>query len=339
MIFTQNDTIYNKANLVNFTARNSLLRKADDVSRRVIHEFPVLSNSRLLGYETISESNPYLSYARNLVCEYRKYYKEGVSPKKIYYRELYGMKELKTGNCAELADATFVALKLNGVEDVKRLNLYAYNTKTKSMRDLDHTVIGVNFELPKKYKYHQWIISENYVKPECRIYPQNSSIIVDSWSGFTEYAKQAGDRFKSDKALIESNKKGIYRNLETLLDKDEELCYLPLEDFEKFNKRDYDYFGQTYPDIVLDKNKAKVSQKDVTQKRAYRVSKPHPLLKDELKHRFGLKGAITDDELQVKKQEYIDSVKEKYGLNKAGGTSGGFDILGKLSKLAERIFN
>ncbi len=310
-----------------FQGRNHSLKNLDDVCRRVIQEFPVVSNTKLHGYNKVSKYKQYLFYTCDVMSDYRKYYKKSSNPKKMMYKELAGMKQLRIGNCAELADATLIALKLNGIDDTKLLHLYAYNKKTGKLRNLDHSLVGVNFKLPKGYKYHKWLPSENHIEPETRIYPQRNSIIVDAWLGFSEYASVAGEKYKSNRTLIQMNKSGKRECFNTLLDKNEELCYVPLESYAKFKKRDYDYFGQTYPHIVLKKNVNNVGKKDVRGKRAYKIKLPYPLMKAEAKNRYSLKGAISDEELKAKHKAYQNYIDKKYGLNKEYNSAGVFDIL------------
>ena len=328
----QQNNIYNSQN---FGSRSQSLKKADDICRRVQQEFPVLSNTRLTGFSTIkstTQNENYMYYARDVVCKYREYYdKNNSNMRHKLLKEISGMKNLRTGNCAELSDAAYIALKLNGVDDVKRIHLYAYDKETQNMRDLDHSVIGINFKLPKNYKYNDWSNPDKYVPPECRIYPQNDSIIVDAWAGFSEYGKNAESIYTTNKALIEANKKWPSYS-DTLLRDGEELCYVPLSDSYNLKKNDYKYYGQKYPNLIIDKTKSvcrdnkiqkilkficpfiENSDKDISQKRAFRFFEISPEIKDSIKFKHSLKGAPTEEEMNIKTQNYIKSVNEKYGI-------------------------
>lgn len=326
----------NKNNTPNFSARNKMLRDIDDICRGVIQEFPVVSNTKLKGYSSIKTNSKlakFYDYAKEVVCKYREYYDRNTfNIRKKLLKEISGMKELKVGNCAELSDATFIALKLNGVKNAKVMHLFAYNKKYESMRDLDHSIVGVNFRLPKGYKHHNWICGENYFEPECRVYPQNDSIIVDAWAGITEYGKNITRVYKSNKALIESNKKEGLPNQDTLLKEGEELCFVPLPDYYKLKKKDLKYYALKYPKIIKDKNKKKLSdnllqqlltnicpslrkhRKDITSKKRFKFSKISPEIKDEIKLKYSLKSTLSEGEINKRKQKYAELFQKRYGV-------------------------
>ena len=232
-----------------FTSRSANLKKADDVCRRVMNEFPIVnSDTRLLKFSAIIKK---LSFGRMeeylsvLMDKFRDYYDvENLS--KYYEREILGMKKHKLGNCHEIADATYMALRINGYEDVKPLWLYAYNPRFKTMRDLDHVVIGINFRTPKGYKYKNG--DPMFMSPSHRIYPQNDSIVIDSWAGFTEYGKNLKDKYNRKELSMALRKD---TKVKPLLKSNEELCFVPVEQEERMPEMLLPFFKNLFPQLSL----------------------------------------------------------------------------------------
>ena len=225
------------------------------------------------------------------------------------------MKEHKVGNCAELADAANIALRLNGYKDVKILNLFAYNKKTKRLRDLDHTVAGIDFKLPEKYEYCRYIPFSKNIETKYRIYPQKDSIIVDPWAGFSEYGKNATEKYNYRRDLIKGSK--TYPNYvlegETPLKPDEELCFVPVYG-DNYIKQDLlPSYGKEYYGLILPKNRNKVD-----------LSGAKPLIPfdglskcdvESYKIKYGLKSAMNLDDFHEMTQSKIDDIMKKYGVN------------------------
>ncbi len=338
MIISQNSTnSYQPTSIVknstpSFGAVNPKMKELGDISRRVSLEFPALSNTKLIGFKKICSNKNnynYLLYVQKLMSKYREYYNCSSNARKVLLRELSGMKNMKIGNCGEMADATYIALKLNGVEDVKLVQLYAYDKSTGSMRNLDHTVVGINFRLPKGYKYHKWDSSEHRIDSSCRIYPENDSVIVDTWAGFTDYGKNAAEFYKSNRALIECNKLE-YSPRNHLLYDSEGLCYIPIKEY-KLKDMDFKYFEKTYPKLILDKNKSSsevktnlfkriinstfgIKRKDILQRKRYKFNEMSEHVKTELKYNCGLKSAPTAEEMAHARAEYQKAINKKYNI-------------------------
>ena len=262
MIVSNNiNSRYNYKNTT-FTSRSKMLKDADDICRRVVTEFPATySCSKLLKFDTLtkySEGGRLQGYCDSLIKLSRKNYS---APSEVDYqlwREFANIKKYKVANCGELADATQIALKLNGYEDAKLLDLYAYNKDTKTMRNLDHSVVGLNFKLPDDYKYNIYNIAYN-ISPDFRIYPQNNSIIVDSWLGKAEYAKAITSEYNTNKGLIRGKSKYSYMAPdEKLLKEGEEFCFVPIYQPFKISDGALSHFGETYGSVILSKNRGKV---------------------------------------------------------------------------------
>ena len=275
----------------NFKSRSAALRDVDDIGRRVIKEFPVMySNSKLYRYNSLdkTEIGPKLKcFSEDLIKAMRRNYLIPEDNDSQLFRQLTDMKKYKAGNCGEIADLTKVALNLNGYEDVKCLDLYAYNKETKIMRSLDHSVAGINFKLPDKYQY--CYSSRTKVDPKYRIYPQNDSIIVDTWLGKSEYAKQMGAEYNSNKALMHGTDK-TWKPIEegrTLLEENEELCYVPVCQPCFITKDGLSALGRKYENLILKKNKGKVdlsnTKKEIDEPPVPEEYVEHLRIKNEMK--------------------------------------------------------
>ena len=274
---------YNLNNNIPYTSRNKEIKEIDKVCRVVINEFPVLSNSKFNSTISVSKSprvKNYVDYLSNLIYKTRIHAYIGRTPQDKLFREIANMKNYKAGNCGELSDAAYVALKLNGYEDVKILDLFAYNKKTKSMRPIDHTVVGVNFKESENGGYdfvhtynNKYLMAQDRYK--YRTYPDNKSVIVDPWMGFVDYGKASSEKFKANKAL------------KVDLDADEELCYIAHKDVFNLEDKDMEYFKNEYPNLI--KNKKVTSVSDTS---AYSVKTMSAKIVDELREAFNLKKLV-----------------------------------------------
>ena len=248
MLISQNTNRQNISTPV-FGARSLPYKKADAVCRRVMNEFPIVNSfTRLLKFSSITKSKSFgrvEEYLTDLTVKFRDYYDvENMS--KYFSREILGMKKHKVGNCNEIADATYMALKMNGYEDVKPLWLYAYNPKRKIMRDLDHVVVGINFRTPKGYKYKDG--DPIFMSPQHRIYPQKDSIVIDSWAGFTEYGRNLKNKYHRKELLLGLRKD---TKVKPLLKTGEELCFVPVEPEERMPDNLIPFFRNLFPQLSL----------------------------------------------------------------------------------------
>ena len=308
-----------KSNSQNFTSRSLALRQADDVCRRVMQEFPtVYSTTKLNRFSVLDKTRKYVNFQNfigRIVGKYHINYTNVDGLDAQLQKEISGMKQYKVGNCAELADAANIALRLNGYKDVKILNLFAYNRSTKKMRDLDHTVAGIDFKLPEKYEYCKYLLFSKNIEPKYRIYPQKDSIIVDPWAGFCEYGKNATEKYNSRRDLIKGLKTYPRYVLEgeTLLKPDEELCFIPVYEDNYVKQELLPSYGKEYYGLILPKNRNNVD-----------LDKAKPLIPfdglskcdvESYKIKFGLKSAMNLDDFHEMTQARINEIKEKYGVN------------------------
>ena len=245
MIISQNN-MYQQPT---FTSRSASLRRTGDVCRRVMNEFPIVNSyTRLFKYGSRTKNkslNKMEDYLSVLTDKFRDYY-DIDNLNKSFFREIIGLKKHKIGNCHEIADATYMALKVNGYEDVKPLWLYAYNPKRKVMRDLDHVVVGVDFRTPDGYKYKEG--DPIFMSPKHRIYPQKDSIVVDSWAGFAEYGRNLAERYNRKELILGLRKD---TKVKPLLKEGEELCFVPVEPEERMPESMIPFFKNLFPQLSL----------------------------------------------------------------------------------------
>lgn len=230
-----------------FKSRNISIRKADEICRRVHQEFPVYSNTALERFNNSDSNNDcfnFISYVSSQISELRNYYSISNEPSVNVFKMLPGLKKTRVGNCYEQASATCAALELNDYKDASTLYLYAYNPKTNVIKDLDHVVSGVNVKLPKNYKY--WNGIDN-VETKHLIKPNNDAIILDTWSGFADYANQAFVKYQSGKYIAEQLEEG------------DKLMLLPQYKLN-LSGTEKKHLTALYPKLLLNENKEKAEK-------------------------------------------------------------------------------
>lgn len=305
---------YKKEN-VNFTARNTTLQEIDDIRRLVNREFSAYLGTKLKGFSHIQRHKQISGFSEDMIENTRRYYIAADTANRQLYRELYAIKHNKTACCAEYSDAAYVALKLNGYKNVERMNLFAYNPKEKTMRDLDHTVVGINFYIPKDYQYCPSYIlnSKKGPAPEYRINPNRSSIILDAWAGITEYAHEIKATYNHHKGLIKNaNAKNNIGNI--LLKEGEELCYVPIKDGISLSEKDLSYLSGAYRDLVKPSNRKRLPQIDVSNDSEYRFPQIRDSVEKRSRYKNGMKNSPSDAEYEVLEKQYLQSVYERLGF-------------------------
>jgi hypothetical protein len=194
---------------------------------------------------------------------------------------LDSVKKYKVGNCSEYAQATYVACKLNGIKDVKYLSLYAYNPEKKKLRELDHAIVGVNFNGPVQVGVGNSNVNVFMKTPK--------GIILDSWSGYADYERNVTKNYQSG-------------NVFGKMKPGEIMCYRETGIISALGRDDYLFLKHKYPNLV---KKPKFSLKDalrwwVIDKKQYEFEPLAPYVKDTYRYNCNLKGALTKDQLTDK---------------------------------------
>lgn len=238
-----------KSNTPTFGSRNQLIRTADNVCRNVNREFQIFSNTRLDKFSSCDYEISFLRYKEalgDIINAYRWFYSLEEYPQKIF-KMLDGMKSFKAGNCDELANATCVALKMNGFKDARVCYLYSYNPKTKKVCDLDHSVTVLNLGLPKDYGFAS---TDNLPSYKELLKPNNKTLVIDTWAGFADSSRGAVVRYNTDVPLS------------VKLNKGENIMFLPLKDIPMTDK-ELEFLKYKYPKLLLKDSKCKLTDEDI----------------------------------------------------------------------------
>ena len=311
----------------NFTSRSSKLGQIDDIFRRATREFPVISESKMIGYDSLQSSynmTKYRKYIQRGISEIRSYTTKSEPAEKTLLRELDAIKRYRLGNCTECADIAYTALRMNGYKDAEVMWLYAYNPKTNKMRDIDHAVVGVNFKKPEGYEYCPlYQMHFGQPDPKYKLFPGNEGIIVDTWLGTAEYGKNLEGTYRNNKALIRSRNEqerwhGRKGQFTTLLSPDEKLCYVPVETRVNFTDEYLLHLNNTYNGLLLDKNKTAVSELGEKESKKFAFTPMSETIIKELKAKFKLKNSEDIDSIRLKIEEDINAqLKDKgYAIDK-----------------------
>lgn len=287
-----------------FTSRKAEIKVLDKVCRDVCREFPVHSPTRMNNY-TASTKHPnaynILGFLDDMVTDLRGFVRFTVDDKKkLLMTELKNTKKYKIGNCNELADAGYIACQINGYKNAVPVNVYAFNTKTKNFRKIDHTAVGINFKKELKDKpsgFNAIIFCDD-----------REAIIMDPWCGFTDYANNASVKYKSH---IEFGKN---------LKPEEKICYIPLKQ-EDLREKDILFYKHEYPSLTGKKKFGLIDRIKwfFTNKSQFETEEfPRTVLEcHKTNHR--IKGALTPTEIGAmyyaeqknKLEEFFEEVRKK----------------------------
>ena len=160
----------NQENRYNFTSRNAIIRKADDIARRINTTIPRISESHIYTYKNIDKFQ-YLKFRlrektrqfRNLKSSRFEYGNTTLDKLRAF---IDVVKEKRMGNCAESAQIAAIVAKLNGIDDAQIAVL-----RTKGGRKLDHAVLYVQ--------------------------NNNQPYIIDPWLGKADYAANMLETYSS----------------------------------------------------------------------------------------------------------------------------------------------
>lgn len=212
----------NKTNL-NFTSRNALIRQANDLTRKINLAFPRVSESQMRSYKSAKGIQSYqLIRLRDKIRQMRNlkysqfFYGEKTSDKVFAF--LNPVKERKVGNCAESAQISAIAAKLNGINDA-----YIAILKTKGGTNLDHSVLYVPNN-NKPYVIDAWLNEADYVS-----------------NMFQKYTSEYQDSF----FLMQKNTKAS------------DLTFVPYKDSytdflkKEFSKEDKETLIKLYPQLLV----------------------------------------------------------------------------------------
>lgn len=150
----------------NFTSRNPVIRKADDIVRRVNRVYPGISLSRLEDFNNI-EHFPDLFEKFYYKLKDLRLEIDSIINETDVNKFPNVIKKAKIRNCGESAMLAGIAARTNGID-----KFYKYALWSDCAGNLDHSVVLVR----------------NGGKP----------YIMDAWLGFADYVPKAMERYKSE---------------------------------------------------------------------------------------------------------------------------------------------
>ena len=290
----QNNTI----NPTSFTSKKSLLKELDNLNRLTMREFPVYSNTKIERYNIKGKlADKLYKYSAGLVDEIRGFSSHDKNRAKRVFRSLDAVKRLKVGNCSELADAAYIACKVNGVKDVKILSLYALDSTTGKMRELDHVMVGVNF--------HNQILSTLNRRA---IYGKDkNAVIIDPWLGFVDYERNASTHYKNDAVF---GKK---------LSPTEKICYLEeKKGIAELKSGDFLYLGKKYKGLCKRENSLFEKMKwFFLDKRRFKHEQIPLSVKDSYRRTANFKNALSQQDISRKYTDEANKNMERRRLLRA----------------------
>lgn len=271
-------------NRQSFTSRNPILRELSDISLLYQRELPSCSSTKLSRHVLLGGTFKLHGYLVDLIEQIRDFVNYDGLKEKGVVRLMDCMKRFKAGNCGEIADASYVACKLNGIENVKIMSLGKYNIKTKEVTPIRHAVLGINFS------------EKSEVATNGFNYPvhmnDKKGIIMDNWLKMVDYENNLTYQYKNDKFWGPS------------LKPDERFCYIDCQRFGELTDKDLLYLEETYPNLIKPKNKKVRTNAGLTaaDKSEYDFQPMTRAEKEKLRLKANLKNAMTKDEISELKE-------------------------------------
>ena len=236
--------------MITFQSKNSAIRQADRITRRVNSVYPHISESKArkaVGYHlqyTVSDmktgyklSNLMLKNSNkidNLRCRCGM----GID---LFENIIDMLKNKKIGNCYEKSMLCQIIGKINGIKNIYPAKIYCTRNSSGATVQLDH-VVAVITDIPlgacRKYSYKN-----------------KDAVILDPWLGITEFA---GDYF----AKLRTNFAKLFTGID---DNDFKMSFLAktsenLAEFNKKRKQSFkpDFYLQLHEDELLTDRDAQI---------------------------------------------------------------------------------
>ena len=206
-------------NNTNFQARNQTIRFADDIARHVNKCYPRISATKIASFESAScfpecLENLTKRIKESVRDERNNLYDDSYSFLDKIKSFIKPIKKNRVGNCAESAQLSTIAAKVNGIKDCHLAHLY--NIKGE---DFDHTVVFVNEEKP---------------------------FIIDAWLGFADYVPKALERYKNEYNYIFEAKPEEKLTFLSYTD-DEYTCFLK----DNFTRSQINKIKKIFPEMFI----------------------------------------------------------------------------------------
>ena len=153
-----------------FNARNSTIRFADDIVRKVNKEYPRVSVTKLESLNNSKKFSLLLNELWEATANMRGLIRGSYTNSMTFANEirafLLPIKFTRLGNCKESAQLAFIAAKANGIKNCKMAYL-----ESPDGFDYDHAVVLVKGKKP---------------------------YVIDAWLGFADYIPKAIERYQKE---------------------------------------------------------------------------------------------------------------------------------------------
>ena len=205
-----------------FTSRNSTIRFADDIVRKVNNEYPRISSTKLQSFSNIKKHEPVLEKLWEQLRVIRKEILITMDKDTQAYSQVKSIlkliKERKIGNCSEASFLALISARVNGVKNC----VTAFITSPNGF-NYDHSIILVEDEKP---------------------------YIIDAWLGFADYVPNAIKRYQKDFKNCFDFKEA--KTKEMIIKPDEYSVFADLND--SLQKKDIRKMKKIAPNLVLKKD-------------------------------------------------------------------------------------
>ena len=191
----------NKYNNTSFTARNYEIRRADNIMRNMLNQYPSRSTTKQRLYPIVQNglvtAENFMYKTMNLMDKIRNQ-RIYVKDKNYLNRIISDTAKYKLANCGELTLIAKGAFLANGYKDLTLVNLNLKKKENGRIRykDLDHCFLLLNSG------------------KDANIYDIDTinkhAIIVDPWMGFVDYIQSALNRY-SNKFIKSESKTQKYK--------------------------------------------------------------------------------------------------------------------------------
>lgn len=208
-----------------FTAKNQLVRDADWVMRKARYEFPHISTTRILHCGFGNKLNLYKNFYGYILDKsgYIKTLRDlrhlANSNFKFIKIVLSNIKDDCVGNCYEEATLAELILRMNGIKNCVRAEIYTNNGK----KSLDHCVLLIDKH------------------PNTPIYDPHKVVIIDPWIGVADWADKIFSIYKNQ-----------YFNYFRV--KHDGLFQLKLKNNLKLTNEEIEFFKKKYPQLLYHEN-------------------------------------------------------------------------------------
>lgn len=247
--------------MITFEGRQSIIRKADRITRKTNSVYPHLSESKKrIFINQVIQKNSFNQKMCNDLSKLK--YKYETKLDNLRFRGGYGIEQFRIiidnlknhriGNCYESAILAQIIGKINGVKNIYPAQIYFTKNSSKVNMQFDHAVaVLTDKPFEKDYKYQ---------------FKNKEAIVIDPWLGITDFAGEYFNKLRTQFSKIfpiqlsdDSRKMRLIAlessNLEEFHKKRKECFkpefYLKLHDDEVLSEEDALILKKDYPELIF----------------------------------------------------------------------------------------